>query len=126
MSETSDVMELKEDDIRAHYAAAAEMLMGIDHSPRLAQQRLSLIAPEKSPEIASMSRRFRSTTPGLVTRTVGRPDGVRLIDRIAETDEDDPLTSPGSGRRHPCLAPRSGDCAGDWRHVFGANRSWPN
>ncbi|MEO8530910.1 MAG: AAA family ATPase [Deltaproteobacteria bacterium] len=94
MSQTSDVMELKEDDIRAHYAAAGEMLMGIDHTPRLAQARLTLISPDKSPEIASMTRRFRSTTPGLVTRSTSRPDGVRLIDRIAETDADDPLTSP--------------------------------
>ena len=94
MSQTSDVMELKEDDIRAHYTAAGEMLMGIDHAPRLAQARLTLISPDKSPEIAGMSRRFRSTTPGLATRSTTRPDGVRLIDRIAETDNDDPLTSP--------------------------------
>src|SRR5690606_31003139 len=94
VSQTSDTMELREADIRAHYTAAAEMLMGIDHTPRLAQARLSTVAPEKSPEIAGMTRRFRSTTPGLVTRATGRPTGVRLIDRLAETDDDDPLTSP--------------------------------
>ena len=94
MSLPRDTMELREADIRAHYGAAAEMLMGIDHTPRLAQQRLSLAAPEKSPEIAGMTRRFRSTTPGMITRSTARPDGVRLIDRIAHTDGDDPLTSP--------------------------------
>ncbi len=94
MSLPRDTMELREEEIRKHYAAAAEMLMGIDHTPRLAQQRLSLAAPEKSPEISGMTRRFRSTTPGLVTRSTARPDGVRLIDRMAETDADDPLTSP--------------------------------
>ena len=94
MSLPRDTMELREEDIRKHYPAAAEMLMGIDHAPRLAQQRLSLAAPEKSPEISAMTRRFRSTTPGLITRSMTRPDGVRLIDRIAETDHDDPLTSP--------------------------------
>jgi hypothetical protein len=93
MSLPRDTMELREDDIRAHYPAAAEMLMGLDHAPRLAQARLSLISPERSPEIAGISRRFRSTTPGLVTRAA-RPDGVRLVDRIAETDGDDPFTSP--------------------------------
>lgn len=94
MSLPRDTMELREEDIRAHYPAAAEMLMGIDHAPRLAEARLSLAAPEKSPGIAGMTRRFRSTTPGLVTRSTARPDGVRLIDRIAATDGDDPLTSP--------------------------------
>jgi hypothetical protein len=94
MSLPRDTMQLREEDIRAHYPAAAEMLMGIDHAPRLAQSLLSLGAPEKSPEIAGMTRRFRSTTPGLITRQMSRPDGVRLIDRIAETDGDDPLTSP--------------------------------
>ena len=94
MSLPRDTMELREEDIRSHYGAAAQMLMGIDHTPRLAQRRLSLEAPEKSPEIAGMTRRFRSTTPGLVTRPTARADGVRLIDRLAETDGDDPLTSP--------------------------------
>ena len=94
MTATRDTMELKEEAIRSHYAAGAEMLMGIDHAPRLAQARLTLAAPERSPEIAATTRRFRSTTPGLITRSMTRADGVRLIDRIAETDGDDPLTSP--------------------------------
>ena len=94
MSQTSDQMELREEDIRAHYTAATEMLMQLDHSPRLARARLSLETPEKSPDVAATRRRFRSTTPGLLTRTSAPAGGVRLLDRIAETDDDDPLTSP--------------------------------
>ena len=94
MSAPRDEMELKEEDIRAHYAAATEMLMGVDHAPRLAAAKLSVTAVEKSPEVASMQRRFRSTTPGLVTRSMARTEGVRLIDRMAGSDDDDPLTSP--------------------------------
>ncbi|MGB5065914.1 MAG: ATP-binding protein [Albidovulum sp.] len=94
MSAPRNEMELKEDDIRAHYAAATEMLMGVDHAPRLAAAKLTVTGPEKSPEVAGMQRRFRSTTPGLVTRSMARTEGVRLIDRMALTDDDDPLTSP--------------------------------
>src|SRR5690606_24172500 len=86
-------MELKEDAIRAHYQAATEMLMGIDHAPRIGTPRLTLPSVEKSPDVASMQRRCRSTTPGLVTRATARTEGVRLLDRIAATDGDDPLTS---------------------------------
>ena len=94
MSQTSDQMELREDDIRKHYIPVAEMLMHLDHSPRLAKARLSLEAPEKSPDVAATRRRFRSTTPGLLSRTSAPSGGVRLLDRLAETDDDDPLTSP--------------------------------
>ncbi|MEM7472037.1 MAG: ATP-binding protein [Pseudomonadota bacterium] len=94
MSQSADAMELKEDEIRAHYVAAAEMLMQLDHTPRLAEARLSLSAPEKSPDVAATRRRFRSTTPGLLTRSTAPSSGVRLLDRIAESDDDDPLTSP--------------------------------
>ena len=94
MSLPRDTMELREEDIRSHYGAAAEMLMGIDHTPRLAEKRLSLEAPEKSPADADMAPRFASTPPCLPPRPTPRPDGVRLIDRLAETDGDDPLTSP--------------------------------
>ncbi|SEM70717.1 ATPase family associated with various cellular activities (AAA) [Pseudorhodobacter antarcticus] len=91
---TRDTMELREADIRAHYLAATEMLMGVDHTPRIGTARFSVIAPEASPGVAAMGRRFRSTTPGLVTRSMAAPTGVRLLDRIAEKDDDDPLTSP--------------------------------
>ncbi|MEM6409711.1 MAG: ATP-binding protein [Pseudomonadota bacterium] len=94
MSQSADAMELKEDEIKAHYVPAAEMLMQLDHTPRLAQARLSLEAPEKSPDVAATRRRFRSTTPGLLTRSTALSSGVRLLDRIAESDDDDPLTSP--------------------------------
>ncbi|MCY4334766.1 MAG: ATP-binding protein [Litoreibacter sp.] len=94
MSQSADAMELKEDEIKAHYVPAAEMLMQLDHTPRLAQARVSLEAPEKSPDVAATRRRFRSTTPGLLTRSTAPSSGVRLLDRIAESDDDDPLTSP--------------------------------
>ncbi|MGB5559937.1 MAG: AAA family ATPase, partial [Paracoccaceae bacterium] len=94
MSMPADQMELREEDIAGHAAAALEMLMGIDHSPRLAKARLSAPTPERSPGMAAMNRRFRSTTPGMITRTISRPEGVRLLDRLAEMDDDDPLTSP--------------------------------
>ena len=35
MSMPADQMELREEDITGHTAAALEMLMGIDHNPRL-------------------------------------------------------------------------------------------
>ncbi len=93
MSLPRDTMELGEEDILKHYPAAVEMLMGIDHTPRLAQARLIPSSPERSPGVSAMNRRFRSTTPGMITRTMSRPDGVRLLDRFAEMDDDDPLTS---------------------------------
>ena len=94
MSAPQNEMELKEEEIRAHYMAATEMLMGVDHAPRIATPKLTVTGPEKSPDVAAMQRRFRSTTPGLVTRSMARTEGVRLIDRMATTDDDDPLTSP--------------------------------
>ena len=36
MSQNSDQMELREEDIRGHYAAALGLLDGFDHSPRIA------------------------------------------------------------------------------------------
>ncbi len=94
MSLPRDTMELREEDIRTHYPAAAEMLTGIDHAPRLAKPRAEAAQAERSPGIAATGRRFRSTTPGLITRSTARPEGVRLLDRIASVDGEDPLTSP--------------------------------
>lgn len=91
---TRDTMELREENVRAHYLAATELLMGLDHTPRLATAKFTVMAPEPSPGVAAIGRRFRSTTPGLVTRSTARAEGVRLLDRIAEKDDDDPLTSP--------------------------------
>lgn len=96
MSLNSDQMELREDDIRKHYPAAENMLDGFDHSPRIARprpQEASTPPAERSPGIAH-TRRLRSTTPGLATRSTARPDGVHLIERIVACDESDPLVSP--------------------------------
>ena len=93
MSLTSDQMELREDDIRKHYAAAVAMLDGFDHTPRIAKPVESAPAPERSSGIGTR-RRFRTTTPGLVTRSTARPEGVHLLERIEASDDGDTLTSP--------------------------------
>lgn len=92
MSRTSDQMELREEDIRKHYPAAAALLLGFDHTPRIGKGK---DAPEveRSAGIGTR-RRFRTTTPGLVTRSTARPEGVQLIARIEAADGDDPLVSP--------------------------------
>ncbi len=93
MSLTSDQMELRENDIVKHYAAAVAMLDGFDHTPRVAKGAAAAPVAERSSGIGTR-RRFRSTTPGLVTRSTARPEGVHLIDRIEAADGDDPLVSP--------------------------------
>ncbi|KXF89242.1 AAA family ATPase [Phaeobacter inhibens] len=93
MSISGNQMELREEDIRKHYAAAAAMLEGFDHTPRIAKPAVEGKVPERSAGIGTR-RRLRSTTPGLVTRSTARPEGVHLIARIEAADEDDPLTSP--------------------------------
>ncbi|GKY88200.1 ATP-binding protein [Sinisalibacter aestuarii] len=93
MSVPADQMELREDEIRAHYDAAAGMLAGFDHTPRIARPKVAAAPVERSPGVAR-TRRFRSTTPGLVTRSTARPEGVRLIERIEDTDGGDPILSP--------------------------------
>ncbi len=95
MTQTSDLMELKEELIREKYPSAESLLTGFDHAPRLAKKKD--IAPaahtEKSPGIGGR-RRFRTTTPGLVTQSTARPEGVHLVDRILASDGEDDLTSP--------------------------------
>ncbi|MCF6431935.1 ATP-binding protein [Leisingera sp. MMG026] len=93
MSISGNQMELREEDIRKHYAAAAALLEGFDHTPRIAKPQAEGKTPERSAGIGTR-RRFRSTTPGLVTRSTARPEGVHLIARIEAADEEDPLTSP--------------------------------
>ena len=93
MSLTSDQMELREEDIRKHYPAAAGMLDGFDHTPRIAKSGDPAPVPERSPGIGTR-RRFRSTTPGLVTRSTARPEGVHLLERIEAADDGDIITSP--------------------------------
>ncbi len=92
MSVSGNQMELREEEIAAHYPAALAMLDGFDHTPRIATAT-PVRAEERSPGI-SARRRFRSTTPGLVTRSTARPEGVRLLERIEAADGDDGLVSP--------------------------------
>lgn len=92
MTQSTDAMELSEEAIRAHYAAALSMLQGFDHAPRIATAAAEPAA-ERSPGIPSR-RRFRTTTPGLVTQRVRRTEGVRLVERIAGAGSDDGLISP--------------------------------
>ena len=94
MSMPADLMELPEAEIRAHYAAAAAMLEGFDHSPRLARPAAAAPTPERSPGIGARRRRFRSTTPGLAARAGAPASAVRLIERIEAAGGDDPLISP--------------------------------
>ncbi len=92
MSLTADTMELREEDITKHYEAAAAMLAGFDHTPRIAKP-VEGEAQEKSAGLGTR-RRFRTTTPGLVTRSTARPEGVQLTARIEGADDGDPLVSP--------------------------------
>ncbi|MDP2739748.1 MAG: ATP-binding protein [Pseudorhodobacter sp.] len=81
MTGTRDTMELREQTIRSHFTAALALLTGFDHAPRLAKAMTPDRVEERSPGLGSRPR-FRSTTPGLVTRPTTRPGGVRLIERI--------------------------------------------
>jgi energy-coupling factor transporter ATP-binding protein EcfA2 len=92
MNIPADQMELREEEIRKHYDAALGMLDGFDHTPRIAKATQAQ-PTERSPGIAT-GRRFRSTTPGLVTRSTARPEGVHIINRIEGSDGGDALTSP--------------------------------
>ena len=93
MSQTSDQMELREEDIRKHYDAAFSLLAGFDHAPRIASVTNGANTPERSPGIGTR-RAFRSTTPGLVTRRTARSEGIQLLARIENADDGDALTSP--------------------------------
>jgi hypothetical protein len=79
-------MEMTEEDIRKHYDAAVAMLEGVDHTPRIASAKETPQA-ENSAGLGTR-RRFRSTTPGLVTRSTARPEGVRLIERVEGVGDD--------------------------------------
>lgn len=85
-------MELKEDKILEKYAGAEALISGFDHTPRIAAKREPDVVRERSPGLGTR-RRFRSTTPGLVTRSTARPEGVQLAERVLESDED-ALTTP--------------------------------
>ncbi|MEP6343026.1 MAG: ATP-binding protein [Maricaulaceae bacterium] len=95
MSDVSDQMELKENLIRAKYKAAESLLDGFDHTPRLAKKiNVASTAPKERSSGIGTRRRFRSTTPGLVTQSTARPEGVHLIGRVNGIEGDDPLPSP--------------------------------
>ncbi|MBU2981254.1 ATP-binding protein [Lentibacter algarum] len=91
MSQSSDQMELREEDITKHYARAVAMLEGFDHTPRIGKGAAE--APVEKSSGLGTRRRFRSTTPGLVTKRTARPEGVQLIARVEASDGDDPLVS---------------------------------
>ncbi len=117
MNMPTDQMELREDEIRKHYDAAAAMLEGFDHAPRIAKA-VTTAAPVRSPGIGTR-RRFRPTTPGLVTHSMARPEGVRLLERIEAADGEDPLVSPTQAsvmralRRGLAIALAIGDAFGE-------------
>jgi len=93
MNMPADQMELREEEIRKHYPASVAMVLGFDHTPRVAHAKMTEPAAERSPGIGARPR-FRSTTPGLVTRSTARPEGVRLVERIEASDGGDALLSP--------------------------------
>jgi hypothetical protein len=87
-------MEIKETAIREKIPAAQSLLDGFDHTPRLAKPKDMEAVAAKSPGVGTTRRRFRSTTPGLVTASTVRAEGVNIIARVEATDEDDALMSP--------------------------------
>ncbi len=92
MSQTSDAMELREEDIASHVAVAQDLLAGFDHAPRIGRA-VGEVAVEKSSGIGTR-RRFRSTTPGLVTQRRVASGAVSLMARVEGVDGDDALMSP--------------------------------
>ena len=101
MSQTSDQMELREGDITKHYAMALAMLQGFDHAPRIGKATIEQ-AVEKSSGIGTR-RRFRSTTPGLVTRRTAVSGSVQLMAQIEAAGDDDALISPLQATVMNCL-----------------------
>ena len=92
MSQSSDQMELREAEITAHYPMALSMLQGFDHAPRIGKGT-DAPAVERSSGIGTR-RRFRTTTPGLVTRRTTPTGAVQLMSTIEGADDDDALMSP--------------------------------
>ncbi|MEX0370984.1 MAG: ATP-binding protein [Tateyamaria sp.] len=92
MSQTSDQMELREAEITAHYPMALSMLQGFDHAPRIGKGK-EAPQQERSSGVGTR-RRFRNTTPGLVTRRTVPTGAVQLMSTIEGADDDDALMSP--------------------------------
>jgi energy-coupling factor transporter ATP-binding protein EcfA2 len=93
MSQISDAMELREEDIQTHVPMAQAMLDGFDHAPRIGKATGDDSVAEQSAGLGTR-RRFRTTTPGLVTRRRVPTGAVQLIARIEGADEGDTLISP--------------------------------
>ena len=115
MTTARDTMELQESSIRAQYDGALALLIGFDHAPRLAKA-IDPVAAERSPGMGTRPR-FRSTTPGLLTRSAARAGAIRLIDRVEALGDGllSPLQSQALGalRRGVAVAHAMGE-------VFGA------
>ncbi len=92
MSTSQNLMQITEDQIKAEYKSAEALIFGFDHTPRIAKQK-EADREERSRGIGRR-RRFRPTTPGLVTQSTARPEGVHILDQIQLSDEEDPLMSP--------------------------------
>lgn len=93
MSTSQNLLEIREEKIRGHYAAAEATLGGFDHTPRMAAQGTASTSAARSSGIPGR-RRMRSTTPGLAARSTARPEGVKLIERIDGVDPEDAFLSP--------------------------------
>ncbi len=91
MTTSKNLMELREQDIRAHYKTAFQLLEGFDHAPRIAKPAAETVSAGRS-DIPGR-RAFRSTTPGLAARNRLRPAVVSIVERIEDADDDDPLIS---------------------------------
>ena len=86
------LIEIKESDIRKHYAQAYQLLSGFDYAPRFGKPVEGAPTTRgRSPGIPGR-RRFRSTTPGLSTPSAPSA-GVSLEARIQAVDDEDPLQS---------------------------------
>ena len=98
------LIEIKESDIRKHYAQAYQLLSGFDYAPRVRKGRgRAPTTRGRSPGIPGR-RRFRSTTPGLSTPSA-QTAGVSLAGRIQAVDDEDRCrASP----RPMCCAARGG------------------
>ncbi len=86
------LIEIKESEIRKHYAQAYQLLSGFDYAPRFGTAGASAPATGgRSPGIPGR-RRFRSTTPGLSTSGASAA-AVSFANRVHAVDEEDPLQS---------------------------------
>ena len=86
MTLSSDLQELREEDVRRHYPAALRLLEGFEHAPRVARAAVAPAAgarPERSPGIGAR-RPFRPTTPGL--SPVARPQAAGLVHVLARVE----------------------------------------